>query len=365
MASRLKAWLQETHGTGFELIRHFLANFFDTEGSIPGEWQKVAAGILATLLSASILFIRMFMERYDMMDGGSGESAAGRLSQGAIFAEMSSDMLLLIAIAMALTAVLTALQWQSLFPTLRDCLALAGLPVRPRQIFLAKSVALVLVFGTYVVALCSMPTQIFTVITAGHFQYSSAFAAAVAGFAAMAGGCAFVFFSLIALQGVLLHLLPPRMFERVGLIVQALVFIGTIGALPLIARQPHAWWWPPVWFMHSWQGNRHAAELAVALPIAISAAAYLLNYRRYQRLLVENRTLHPSQDHRSALTPLLDRWIPDPRELAAFTFICKTLARSRSHRLILMAYAGMALGWITKGALDTPRPNLKDQGVYG
>ena len=30
-----------------------------------------------------------------------------------------------------------------------------------------------------------------------------------------------------------------------------------------------------------------------------------------------------------------------------------------------MAYAGLACGWIAKGALDTPRPTLRDQGVYG
>jgi predicted permease len=39
--------------------------------------------------------------------------------------------------------------------------------------------------------------------------------------------------------------------------------------------------------------------------------------------------------------------------------------RSRSHRLILLAYAGIGLGAITYGALDTPRPSLHDQGLYG
>src|SRR5262249_14155073 len=189
-----------------------------------------------------------------------------------------------------------------------------------------------------------------------------------ASFAAMAGGCAFVFFTLLALQGMLLHLLPARAFERVGRAAQSIVFIGTIGAVPLVLQQPHAWWWPPVWFLNYWQGNRRAALLAMAVPAAIAVAAYLFSYRRYQRLLVENRTLAGTGSdtaRRRILPRLLDRWIRDPRELAAFTFISKTLARSGTHCLILMAYAGMGLGWITKGALDTPRPSLKDQGVYG
>jgi predicted permease len=367
MPSRVKRWLEETHGPGFELLRHFLARFFDSDAtSIPGEWQKVAAGILAVLLSFGILLVRTLMERYDLMDGGSGEHAGAHFGSAAIYQAICFDQLLFIAIAMAITAILSALQWESLFPSLRDCLALAGLPVKPRQIFLAKAGALLLVFAVYVLSLCQIPANIFIAITAGHYHYPSTAGAAAASFAALAGGCVFVFFSLLAIQGVLLHLLPARWFERAGLFVQAVVFIATIGALPLVARQPHAWWWPPVWFLEYFQGNRHAAHVAMAVPVALSLIAYLLSYRRYQRLLVENRTLTASAGETNARTAhLLDRWIRDPRELAAFTFISKTLARSRSHRLILMAYAGLALGWITKGALDTPRPNLKDQGVYG
>jgi len=39
-------------------------------------------------------------------------------------------MLSFIAVAMAITALLTILQWQSLFPSARDCLALVGLPIQ-------------------------------------------------------------------------------------------------------------------------------------------------------------------------------------------------------------------------------------------
>jgi predicted permease len=366
MLPRIRSWLQETHGANVELLRHFLARFFDTEStSVPGEWQKVAAGILAAILSVAILLVRTFMERYDILDGGSGEVAGAHFSAAGIYRAICFDQLLFIAIAMAITAVLTALQWQSLFPSLRDCLALAGLPVKPRQIFLAKSAALLIVFAVFVLSLCQLPSMIFIAITAGHYHYPSTAAAAVAGFAALAGGCAFVFFSLLALQGVLLHLLPARLFERVGLVVQAVVFIATIGALPLVARQPQSWWWPPVWFVHYFEGDRRAAQLAMAIPAVVAAVTYLLSYRRYQRLLVENRALSAPAADRPRRARLLERWIRDPHELAAFTFIAKTLARSRSHRLILMAYAGIGIGWITKGVLDTPRPTLKDQGVYG
>ena len=45
MTARLRQWLEETHSDTFELVRHFLARFFDTEiGATAGDWQKVAIG---------------------------------------------------------------------------------------------------------------------------------------------------------------------------------------------------------------------------------------------------------------------------------------------------------------------------------
>src|ERR1044071_3571867 len=146
MLARLKVWLEETHGPDFELVRHFLLRFFDTElTSIPGEWQKVAAGIFAVLFSISILMVQSYMERYDKLQ------AAG-FSADAIYREMGADQMLFLGLTMAATAVLTVLQWQSLFPSLRDCLAMAGLPVTPRQVFVAKSAALLVVFTAFVLA---------------------------------------------------------------------------------------------------------------------------------------------------------------------------------------------------------------------
>ena len=48
MRDAVRRWLRETHGPGFELLRHFTGSFFDSElTSLPGEWSKVAAGIVA------------------------------------------------------------------------------------------------------------------------------------------------------------------------------------------------------------------------------------------------------------------------------------------------------------------------------
>src|SRR3954447_8241723 len=311
-STRIRIWLTETHSPNVELLRHFLSRFFDSEMSGAGEWQKVAIGIFAALVSFGIVAVRTYMERYDrMQDAG--------LSAARVLQEIRGNQLTFVGLAMAVTALLTVLQWQSLFPSLRDCLALAGLPITPRQIFVAKSSALLIVFGVFVLAMNTLPAYLFGMVTSGR-------APAPANFAATAGGCVFIFFTLLAWQGVLLNVLPPRAFARVSLVVQAGVFMATLGAVPLVGRQPTAWWWPPTWFVMAGGGSHRNALLAVTLPALVALVAYLLSYHRYRRLLLEVRG-------GSTSSTLTTEWQPRnlaPQELAAFSFIWKTLTRSRT-----------------------------------
>jgi hypothetical protein len=40
MTARFRQWREETHGSAWELVRHFVVRFFDNEMiTIPGEWQ--------------------------------------------------------------------------------------------------------------------------------------------------------------------------------------------------------------------------------------------------------------------------------------------------------------------------------------
>ena len=368
--TRFHRWRHETHSAGIELLRHFLTGFFDNEMvTVPGEWQKVAIGIFASLVSFALAATWVYEERYKYLHAAAFET----YRQG-----VRDDLMSFLALAMVITALLTILQWQSLFLSLRDCLALAGLPVSPRELFLAKFGSLTLIFAAFVLSLTGMPAILFAILTGtllptGHwFENPSFLVNVAANFAALGGVCVFIFFSLVTLQAVLLHLCPPRMFSRVSLAVQGGLFIVTVGAVPLLGRMPvSAAWWPPRWFVGLWEaiviGRRSAgpALLAMGAPAALAFVAYLLSYHRYQRLLLEAPPGHGPARRAGLGSRLLERWIQEPREQAAFAFIWKTLIRSRSHRLLLLAYAGAALGWIAKGLLDAPPVNLRDQGMYG
>jgi predicted permease len=368
MTARLRQWLEETHSDTFELVRHFLARFFDTEiGASSDDWHKVAIGVFASLVSLGILGFTTYLARFRLLQDPINSTP--QLYQAAV----RGDLIGLLAITMAITALLTLLQWQSLFPSLRDYMALTGFPVSARQIFLAKFTALVLLFAAFVLSLTGPLAGFFGVCIRGPWQENPSGAVlGAATFAALAAAGAFVFFTLLAVQGVLLNLVSGRWFMRVSLFVQAALFICTVGALPLFGRQPHsAAWWPPVWFVRLWEaivtGHASAARpalLAIVLPPVVAILAYLLSYHRYRKLLLEAPPAHAG-GHSGLGARLLEWWIPNPREQAAFAFTWKTLVRSRIHRLILLAYAGLALGWVIQAALGAPPVALHDEGMYG
>lgn len=369
--SRVADYLRETHGARFELLRHFAGGIFESDIlSAPDEWKKAAIGFFAALVSLGLVVVKTFSERYALLQ----TPPSTRLIYGQ---ELRSDELLFIGIAMTLTALITLLAWQSLFPRLRDCLALAGLPVSAREIFAAKFSAITMVFFGYVLALNAPWAFLFAMASAGPWQENpSQFVNILATFAATGGACCFVFFSLLALEGVLLNLLPARLFDSVSRSIQGGLFIAVTAVAPLIGRQPRLNWWPGVWFLDLWEGiatHRIAFAFAgigaITAAACVAVAAYFASYHRHRRILLE-APRGQATGASASLTArvgawLLEKWIPEPEGQAAFSFIWKTLTRSPGHRLALLAYAGLASGWIVKAALDMPAPSLRNEGVLG
>src|SRR5690242_10712869 len=152
--SRLQQWREETHDSAWELVRHFLLRFFDNEMiTIPGEWQKVAVGLFAALISLALAASAIYRDRYLGMHDA-------HVPFGPFQQAIRDDLISFLVLTMAVTALLTILQWQSLFPSLRDCLALAGLPVKAREIFAAKLASVILIFAAFVTTMTAMPAII-------------------------------------------------------------------------------------------------------------------------------------------------------------------------------------------------------------
>ncbi len=358
---RLAGWIQETHSVGFELRRHFFLRFFDSELlATPGQWQVVAVGVLAVLLSFSLPYAQAYYHKYlhlHQLD----EPLAFRLA-------LLSDVLLVVTLAMLLIGLLTALLWPLLFPGPRDYLALASLPIRRRDLFAAKFTALVAFAGMFILATTLVPSLMLPAVMSG--KHAGAIARQVPGiFVSSSLAALFVFFSLVAAQGLLLNVAPVRLFARVSLAAQGILVTVFLCGLPLALSIPslQRWmsqrpdwvvWVPPFWFLGLDQvivGNLEplAVRLArlslagVAVAAAAAVATYLWSYRRYQVQLLESAAVpSPAAVRRSRLAALAERLIPDPRELAVFAFIAKTMTRSRQHRLVLTSFVALAVAVI-------------------
>jgi hypothetical protein len=357
---RLKAWLGETHSTGFELRRHFVTRFFDSDlVSTPGQWQVVAGGVLAVLVSLSLIFTQAYYHKYAELNGLPDPEQLGLA--------VLADVLFLVTLSMLLAGLFTTLLWPQMFPGLSDYLALGALPLRMRDIFVAKFTALAGFALLFIVAITSLPSLMLPMVMSGRWAPHTA-SQVPAIFVSTSLAALFVFFSAVAVQGALLNLAPIRYFARLSLATQGLLLTILLCALPLAISIPslqHAmnrrpdWivWIPSIWFLGLDQaliGVRDPMALRLArLSVAgVSGAAgaavlsYLWSYRRHRVRLLESPAMVSKNADRDGFAAITDRLFPNPRELAVFAFIAKTLARSRQHRLALTAFAGLAVAVI-------------------
>jgi CubicO group peptidase (beta-lactamase class C family) len=181
---------------------------------------------------------------------------------------------------------------------------------------------------------------------------------AVYWFTMLAAG-AFIYCSVLALQGLAMQLLPRQWFLRVSSILQLGAFCLLVSFYflqPLIAA-PNPFdihsaglpdWSPSYWFLGLFQqlnGSPALGPLAtrawigLAIATGTTAAAYALSYLRSMRQIVEE----PDILRRARL----QRWLPGfgtSLETALVQFSIRTLLRSRQHRVILAFYLGIGFG---------------------
>ena len=354
-------FFNETHGPVYELTRHFLARMFDSElFSTAGRWRSAAIGAFSMLLLTGVAAFYqdpLAVARYHRLADVSPESF-----RGAMLAGEAGRMMLFLAVS----GLIAMLQWQALLPSRRDYLALASLPLRPWKVFAARFLAFMLFSLVAVAALNALPSLFAPLLSAAHSYWANVATRAVAS----SLGCFFALFCMLALQGALLNLLPGRVYARVSAYAQgisATVFFlaaleswhvadwaGSAGIL-------HEYSWaPPLWFAafhRALLGDRDPligalalrALLAFAIAVALALAAYFLSYWRYRGLLLEPPGGAASLAARHS--NLVSVVVRDPRRAAILDFMDKTLSRSRTHRLVLLGYAGLAFGLLINSVL--------------
>ncbi|MEX2303187.1 MAG: hypothetical protein WD733_19750 [Bryobacterales bacterium] len=282
------------------------------------------------------------------------------------------DKCLFLSLTMVILALLSVIQWDSLFPDRRDFTVLNVLPVKLQTLFAAKAAslgALMLIF----VAVLNVASLVAFPIAAGE-QHNSVTGLARFGLAhavSIVGACLFVALSFVALRGVLMTLLPYRLFQRISPWVQLVCLFALFSVLLLLPAlvgivepgseqgMAYARFHPAMWFVgvSEWLEGHASREFQALAGIALRAfllvaglavGSYLISYRTHVRKSLES--LEPGSS-RAAFQALLgkpiDTLLADrPRELALFHFVASTITRNGTQRMFLTAFVGLGLSLV-------------------
>jgi hypothetical protein len=281
-----------------------------------------------------------------------------------------NDKCMFLSLSMVILALLTVIQWDSLFPDRRDYAVLNVLPVRLKTLFTAKAAALGALMLVFFAVLNVASLLLFPIAAVeGHSSILNAVRFGIAHAVSLLLACLFVASCFVALRGVLMTLLPFRVFQRISPWVQLVclfLLFSVLLLLPALASfvrpdseqgMAYAHLHPAMWFvgLSEWfEGHASAqfralaaiAAKALALVLGTALATYPISYRTHVRKSLES--VEPNTSARAALQSLLSKPIDTllsrrPRELAVFHFVVSTMTRNATQRLFLTAFVGLGL----------------------
>jgi hypothetical protein len=287
----------------------------------------------------------------------------------------------LIATTMLAVGLFAVLSWDATFPDRRDVMVLAQLPVRATTLFLAKVAG----SGT-VLGLCILALNVVSGITWPLVFAHGGLVGIVRSFAAywctiFASG-AFLFCSVLAVQGFAAQLLPRHYFLRLSTFLQLAAFCLFLGiyflqpglvtqvAITNPENQRVFAWLPSYWFLalfNQLNSSMHPgftllvrrAWIGLALSLSGALSALLLCYFRTMRKIVEEPDIIPKANGW--------HWSPSlgsALQTAMLAFSFRSLVRSRQHRIVIAFYLGVGFAValsclnIPAAQQDLARPSL-------
>ncbi len=268
--------------------------------------------------------------------------------------------------------------WDAPFPDRRDIMVLGPLPVRPGRILAAKVTSAAAILSVAVVCL-NWATN-FT--WPGILDGSHSARLCLACWLAVTAVTAFLFATLLAVEGLGTLLLPRRVFLRLSALGQLAAFalfpaayflLGQIDSPVAMLAAENRWkmaCWPGYWFLAllkqvagelppemSWLAWR--AWGALALSVTFAAAALTASYHRTLSRIAEQPDLEPARSGRAWHIPFGGRL-----QTVLVYFSLRTLGRSRQHRIVLAFAWALILGltlFVVRGWLEARGPRLMEE----
>jgi pimeloyl-ACP methyl ester carboxylesterase len=334
------------------LHRLFLARMIDLDIlSARGDVRELIARIVSILASVSFMLTYMIGGRY----------FSTTLPRARLLYGIWNDEEFLISASIAVAGLFAVLAWNAVFPDRRDCLILSPLPIATRTIILAKLSAMATALGVGLFALNCLTGLVFPLVVAdkGIGILHSLAAWWITVFAAGV----FIFSAMLALQGLASQLMSWSLFLRVSGFLQlmalfaviALFFVTPAFAVTILHPGFPVEILPSFWFtglLHSLNGDPNPAfgDLAaiairnLTIAVTIAALTWGLSYYRNIRRIIQAPDISPSargQLGAQLIRFAAFRFISRPLDRAILLFTCRTIARSRQHRLLLAACGGI------------------------
>jgi hypothetical protein len=349
------------------LGRTFFRRFFETDLMPPGLAQvQLVIGAMTFLAAPSFLMPFNFATRYAQM--GKNVEAIARA--------MVLHRLLFITFTMTALGLVALVVWEGVFPDRRDARILGSLPLRSRTLIAARLGALGALAGLFIVGTNAVPTLVYGPVLSGFGGALTPIHGMAAHFLATTAAGAFVFFGLIALQGLLLNVTGRRMAERLSVVLQVVFVVALLQmifffprVLPLVGRDlsaltahPIMGYVPSVWFLALYDvlcgrpspASGGPAALAAALTITVTIAACVLFLTTHGRLMKRALETRDTAGHTNRFITAASWWlntrlIRNSTKRAVLHFTLKTMTRSRTHRMLVALHAGIALALVLSG----------------
>lgn len=330
---------------------HFFRRFFDNDTlSVDGETHVTVIRVLSFFAVPQLMYTFWLLPH--------------NLQRP--FWSIMADRYFVVLFSFVAMGIVATFEWEMLFPDRADFQILLPLPLKARELFLAKSSALLLFLGIFLLG-----TNLFAMLPFSAL-YSHGLASLIhtVGAHAAAVLLAGIFSALtpLAVEGVILTTLPARWFRTLSTILQTIfitVFVLFLLLWPLIAFHLQALlsgqvWFakfiPPVWFIALYEflmdGNSAAAACgslaAIGLYATLIVAAacvitYPLGWARQKKRAIEG--ISAARAHvLSPFSVLLRRTIlRRPQQRGVFHFLTQTIARSPRYQVYFALYSGVGL----------------------
>jgi hypothetical protein len=348
------------------LVRHCMDRILHGDESASSGELEFGIGALLALLAmpgafATVLMLEKYGSLFHFLNG---------ITKFDAYAESLPDEYFFIVLAVVVTGAVAIWKWDTLIPGHRDYANLAPLPISSRNIFLANLTAVLALAAALALDVNAASAVLFPLIVCGSqssFRYLGVFF--VTHLAAVVLASIFSFFAVLAIMGLLMAVLPYRVFRRFsvyvrcGMMVFLMVILVTSFAMIQFVQNLPAHSRPliklmsPVWFLGLCQSLRGVPDAAftslgqvalagTGIAFVVALGAYALSYRRCFTQNAEITARLPSAGgkvSRLAFRRLDSFLLNSPFQRACFRFTTKTLFRSENHALMVGGFAGLGI----------------------